>query len=96
MNATTSHTSRNVTGGVDQIHLDHRLVAAVQVNAGAHCHRVANLLQSYLFSVHLHRQAVETNSREEANAAMAIARASEIDLRKFLARARGSLGPWMS
>ena len=96
MNATTSRTSRNVAGDVDQIHLDHRLVAAVQANAGAHCHRAANLLQSYLFSLHLHREAIEANSREEASAAMAVARASEIDLRKFLARARGGGSVWRS
>lgn len=68
--------------------IDRQLIAAVQINAGAHCHQSANLLNYYYLSAESYQRAVTRKDEEEAQCALKSLEDSEVNLRKFLFRCR--------
>lgn len=73
--------------------VDSRLVAAVQINAGANCHKAANLVTSYYFAVHnfnYHESQLAQQNEEAKAELLGMLQDSEADLRKFLFNCRRS------
>lgn len=70
--------------------VDRRLIAAVQVSAGAHCHTSANLLHCYQLSALAYDDAVACNDAEGARSMLESLNSAEVELRRFLGRCRRS------
>jgi hypothetical protein len=68
--------------------LNTRLVAAVQTNAGAHCHESANLLQAYYFRADVYRVQLRNGDAVAAEAARRSVHQAEVRLRQFLTNLR--------
>lgn len=66
--------------------IDRHLMAAVQINAGAHCHESANLLYCYQLLAQVYQNALDCKDDDEAQQALKTLHDSEINLRKFLFR----------
>jgi hypothetical protein len=64
--------------------VDRQLIAAVQINSGARCHKAANLLHCYGLAALAYDSAVAEGDVKLAEEMLAILRDSEINLRKFL------------
>ena len=71
-------------GGVVPLPVNTRLVAAVQNNARAHCHRSANLLSAYYLSADVYRKRMTRGDRLAAEAAWGTVKQAERALREFL------------
>ena len=67
-----------------------RLVAAVQSNAGALCHRSANLLHAYYLCADVYRMRLGRGDADAAEAARRQLTQAEAMLRKFLVPASAS------
>ena len=68
--------------------IDVRLIAAVQVHAGAHCHEAGDLLAAYELWAELHRQAVDAHHEDEARESRDVLCETEADLRRLLYQCR--------
>jgi hypothetical protein len=72
----------------DPFNMDARLVAAVQVQAGARSHEAGDLLASYELWAELHRQAVDAHHEAEARESRDVLTETEADLRRLLYQCR--------
>lgn len=70
--------------------MDRRLVAAVQAQAGAHCHEAAGLIQRYYYQLYLWRKADGHDAAEHQSFRAGVEEA-EAALRRFLHRGCGLL-----
>jgi hypothetical protein len=81
--ATDSRASTQFTPSTPFL-LNTRLVAAVQTNAGAHCHESANLLQAYYFRAEVYQVQLRNKNASAAEAARRSVHQAEVRLRQFL------------
>lgn len=72
----------------DRHAIDSRLVAAVQINAGARCHEAANLLNCYRLASRAYALSVSCQNRDTAVEDLELIEQSERALRKFLFECR--------
>jgi hypothetical protein len=64
--------------------VDRQLIAAVQIHAGARCHKAANLLHCYCLAALAYDSAIKQGDAKLAEEMQTILHESEANLRKFL------------
>jgi hypothetical protein len=75
------------------VELDTRLIAAVQTQAGARCHRSANLLHSYYLCADVYKAKMRKGDLDASRVARQRFQESENRLREFLCSYFGRVSP---
>ncbi len=90
MRPISTNRRRGQTPAMPVFSLDTRLIAAVQIRAGARCHESAGLLHTYFLCAEVYREQFARGLARAGAATWTMLQRAELQLRRFLAETVGS------